>query len=312
MRELLIKPKWAPLVEAKENALNKPGIYMFAFDKPVKYDNEASRIVYIGSGVKLKNRLRQHYNDFKPYFFKYVTKGDMEEVFCCFQYFEIESQDELLEIEQSFLDSFVIKYGSIPLSNWMPKTSGIMAIEVSVEAFLGTNKPNLPFKFKENLSGQHSLTFDEISEIYNLEYKRDEWYPRILFYPKGTFEKWDKRKKEWEEVGKYTHIEWNHILCWKKNKFIELLKIVQNLKEDKTKKLKITRRFQSSTSKTPEPHTWGEVAIALARYLSGTWFPKNKLRVEIKGWKINKMSFLFLIVPITSIVKLFKNYYKTP
>ncbi len=36
------------------------------------------------------------------------------------------------------------------------------------------------------------------------------------------------------------------------------------------------------------------------------------IKQAAKGWKINKMSFLFLIVPITSIVKLFKNYYKTP
>jgi len=284
MQELLIEPKWIPLKKARDTAINKPGIYMFAFDKPVKYDNEASRIVYIGSGVKLKNRLSQHYNDFKPYFLKYVTKGDMEEVFCCFQYFEVESQDELLEIEQSFLDSFVIKCGSIPLSNWMPKTSGIMSVEVPAKAFLETNKLNLLFKFKENLSGQHPLTFDEISEIYDLEYERDEWSPRIMFHQKGTFEKWEKRKKEWE-VEKYTHIRWNNIICWEKNKFIELLRIAKNLKEDKTKKLKVTRRFQSNTSQTPRPHTWGEVAVALARYLSGTWFYKNTLRVEIKHKK---------------------------
>ena len=282
MQELLIEPKWISLNNAREIALNKPGIYMFAFDKPVKYDNEASRIVYIGSGIKLRNRLRQHYNNLKPYFLNVVTKGEKEKVFCCFQYFEVESHNELLEIEQSAFDSFVIKCGSIPLGNTMDKTSGCM-VEISVETFFSeTNRPKLLFKFNEILSGQHPLTFDEISEIYDLEYERDEWSPRIMFHPKGTRKKWDKRKKEWEEVGKYTDIRWNHILCWKKNKFIELLRIVKNLKEDKTKKLKITRRFQSSTPKTPEPHTWGEVAIALARYLSGTWFPINKLRVEIK------------------------------
>jgi len=284
IQELLIEPKWIPLKKARDISLNKPGIYMFAFDKPVKYDNEASRIVYIGSGIKLKNRLRQHYSNLKPYFLKVVTKGEKEKVFCCFQYFEVESQNELLEIEQSAFDSFVIKCGSIPLGNTMDKTSGLM-VEISVEAFLEKNRPKLLFKFKENLSEQHPLTFDEISEIYDLEYERDEWSPRIMFHPKGTLEKWEKRKKEWEEVGKYTHIGWNHIICWGKNKFIELLRIAKNLKEDKTKKIKVTRRFQSNTSQTPRPHTWGEVAVALARYLSGTWFYENTLRVEIKHKK---------------------------
>jgi len=279
--ELTMEPKWIPLETARELALNNPGLYLFAFDKPVKYDNGISRIVYIGSGVKLRNRLRQHYNNFKPYFFQYVTKGDMEKVFCCFQYFEVESQDELLEIEQSAFDSFVIKCGSIPLSNWTPKTSGIMTVEVSLEAFLEINKPKLLFKFEEDFSRQHPLTFDEISKIYNLEYKRDEWSPRVLFYPKGTFEKWEKSAKE-REIAKYTHMGWYHINCWEKDKFIDLLKIAQNLEEDKTKQLKITRRFQSNTPKTPRPYTWGEVAVALARYLAGAWFPENRLRVEIK------------------------------
>ena len=275
--------------KARELALNKPGLYMFAFDKPVKYDNGISRIVRIGSSVTIRNRLRQHYNELKVhflkssinYFLKSVAKGKTENVFCCFQYFEVESQDELLKIEQSAFDSFVIKCGSIPLGNYMPKTSGIMTVEVSLKAFLEINKQKVLFKFKEDFSGQHPLTFDEISEIYNLEYERDEWSPRVLFCPKGTFEKWEKREKE-REIAKFTHISWGHILCWGKDKFIDLIKIAKNLEEEKTKKLKITRRFQSNTSKTPRPHTWGEVAVALAWYLAGALFSENRLQVEIK------------------------------
>ena len=48
----------------------------------------------------------------------------------------------------------------------------------------------------ENDSGEYALTFDEIAEKYDLEYQRDEWDPRIMFYPKGTFKKWEEAKIE--------------------------------------------------------------------------------------------------------------------
>jgi hypothetical protein len=74
----------------------------------------------------------------------------------------------------------------------------------------------------------------------------------------------------------------HHISCWDKDKVLGILKIAMGLKEDKTKKLKVTRRYLSDTPEVPKPYTWGEVAIILARYLAGTWFPENRIFVEIK------------------------------
>lgn len=74
----------------------------------------------------------------------------------------------------------------------------------------------------------------------------------------------------------------HHISCWNKDKISSLLKIAMILNEDKTKKLTSTRRFLSDTFDIPKPHTWGEVAIVLARYLAGTWYPEKRMFVEIK------------------------------
>ena len=53
MKTLVLNPKWEPLVKVKELAPNVPGFYMMDFDKPVKYDKGISRVIYIGSSIKL-------------------------------------------------------------------------------------------------------------------------------------------------------------------------------------------------------------------------------------------------------------------
>jgi len=278
MKTLVLNPKWEPLEKVRDLAPNVPGFYMMAFDKPVKYDKGITRIIYIGSSIRIRERLRRHYNNMKSGFISYVTKGDMGKVFSCFFWVEAESQDEVLTVEQMVIDEFIKKFGVQPLGNYNPKTTDLIG-----EILLGeqTEETKSYVEHVEDDSGEHALTFDEIAEIYDLEYERDEWSPRILFYPKGTFAEWEKREKR-QEIEMLTKIRMDHIICWDKEKVLSVLKIAMSLKEDKTKKLKTTRRFLSDTSEVPKPHTWGEVAIVLARYLVGTWFPENRTFVEIK------------------------------
>lgn len=281
MKILVLNPKWEPLAKVKDLAPNVPGFYMMAFDKPVKYDKGITRIIYIGSSIRIRERLRRHYNNMESHFIVYVTKGDMEKVFSCFFEVEVASQEEVLTVEQMVIDEFIKKFGVQPLGNWNPKTTDLIG-----EILLGEQNEEAKsyVEHVEDDSGEHALTFDEIAEKYDLEYERDEWSPRILFFPKGTLAKIQKRKKE-GEIEKLTKIRMQHIGCWDKDKVLSLLKIAMILKEDKTKKLKATRRFLSDTSEVPKPHTWGEVAIVLARYLTGTWFPENRTFVEIKHKK---------------------------
>ena len=49
IKKLILDPKWEPLAKVRDIAPNVPGIYMMAFDKPIKYDKGISRVVYIGS-----------------------------------------------------------------------------------------------------------------------------------------------------------------------------------------------------------------------------------------------------------------------
>jgi hypothetical protein len=278
MKTLVLNPKWKPLAKVRDLAPNVPGLYMMAFDKPVNYDKGTSRVIYIGSSISIRERLRSHYNNMKVHFIDFVTKGDMGKVFSCFFQVEVASGDELLTIEQMAFDEFAKKFGAQPLGNWMPKTTDLIG-----EILLGEQSEETKsyIEHVEDDSGEHALSFDEIAEKYDLEYERDEWSPRIMFHPKGTLAKFQKRKKE-GEIEKLTKIRMQHIGCWDKDKMLSVLKIAMSLKEDKTKKLKVTRRFISDTSEVPKPHTWGEVAIVLARYLAGTWFPENRTSVEIK------------------------------
>ena len=290
MKTLVLNPKWEPLGKVRDLARNVPGLYMMAFDKPVKYDKGISRVIYIGSSIRIRERLRRHYNNMKAAFIDnnrygfigYVTKGDMGKIFSCFFEVDVESQDEILTVEQMAFDEFTIKFGVQPLDNSNPKTTDLVG-----EILLGEQTEEIKsyVEHVEDDSGEYALTFDEIAEKYDLEYQRDEWSPRILFYPKGTFAYWEKRKKEREkeqEVETLSKIRMHNIICWDKDKVLSILKVAMSLKEDKTKKLKATRRFLSDTSEVPKPHTWGEVAIVLARYLTGTWSPKNRTFVEIK------------------------------
>lgn len=270
--------KWIPLANGKDIAPNIPGIYMLAFDKPIKYDKGISRVTYIGSSIRLKERLRSQYRKIQSGFLIDVTKGDMSKIFSCFFEVEVESREEILTVEQLVLDEFVNKFGVQPLGNWFPKTTDLLG-----EILIGEQikKPKEYLSFMEDYSLEPALTFDAIADNYELEYKRDELSPRIMFYPKGTFAKFKIRKKE-RELRKLTEISMNHIPCWDKDKILSLLKIAMILKEDKTKKLRSTRRFLSDTFDIPKPHTWGEVAIVLARHLAGTWYPKKRMFVEIK------------------------------
>lgn len=282
MKTLVLNPKWEPLEKVRDLAPNVPGFYMMAFDKPVKYDKGITRIIYIGSSIRIRERLRRHYNNMKSGFISYVTKGDMGKVFSCFFWVKVESQDEVLTVEQMVIDEFIKKFGVQPLGNYNPKTTDLIG-----EILLGEQDEEAKsyVEHVEDDSGEHALTFDEIAEKYDLEYKRDEWSPRILFYPKGTFAEREKRKKRQEkeqEIEMLTKIRMNHIICWNKDKVLSVLKTAMSLKEDKTKKLKATRRFLSDTSEAPKPYTWGEVAIVLARHLTGTYFPENRTFVEIK------------------------------
>ncbi len=278
MKILVLNPKWKPLAKVRELARNVPGLYMMAFDKPVKYDKGISRVIYIGSSTRIRERLRQHYNNMKSHFIGYVTEGDMEKVFSCFFEVEVESQEEVLTIEQMAFEEFVKKFGVMPIGNWVPGATDLIEEMLLDEQ---TEETKSYVEHVEDNSGEYALTFDEIAEKYDLEYQRDEWSPRIMFYPKGTFTKWEERKKE-REIEKLTKITMLHIICWNKDKVLSVLKIAMGLNEDKTKKLKATRRFLSDTSEVSNPHTWGEVAIVLARYLTGTWFPENRTFVEIK------------------------------
>jgi hypothetical protein len=282
MKILVLNPKWKPLAKVRELARNVPGLYMMAFDKPVKYDKGISRVIYIGSSIRIRERLRQHYDNMKSHFIGYVTDGDMEKVFSCFFEVEVESQEEVLTIEQMAFEEFVKKFGVMPIGNWVPGATDLIEEMLLDEQ---TEETKSYVEHVEDDSGEYALTFDEIAEKYDLEYERDEWSPRIMFYPKGTFAEWEKRKKRQEkehEIEMLTKIRMHNIICWNNDKVLSVLKIAMSLKEDKTKKLKATRRFLSDTSEVPKPHTWGEVAIVLARYLTGTWFPDNRTFVEIK------------------------------
>jgi len=44
IKPFVMKPKWEPLEKVRDSAQNVPGIYMMAFDKPVKYDKGISRV----------------------------------------------------------------------------------------------------------------------------------------------------------------------------------------------------------------------------------------------------------------------------
>jgi len=283
MKTLVLNPKWEPLAKVIDLAPNVPGFYMMAFDKPVKYDKGISRVIYIGSSIRLRERLRSHYNNMKSHFINYVTSGDIGKVFSCFFEVEVGSQDEVLTVEQMVLDEFAIKFGVQPLGNWNPKTTDLVG-----EILLGEQREETKsyFEHMEDDSGEYALTFDEIAGKYDLEYERDEWSPRIMFYPKGTFKRWEEN-----DIAFLKKIRWDHIVCWDKNKYEQLIKIANLLQEDKKKKLK-TRRFESLTDKVPEPHTWGEVAVVLARMIAGTWYPENRILVEIrhKGNVLGKAS----------------------
>lgn len=283
MKTLVLNPKWKLLAKVRDLAPNVPGLYMMAFDKPVNYDKGTSRVIYIGSSLSIRERLRSHYNNMKVYFIDFVTKGDMGKVFSCFFQVEVASQDELLTIEQMAFDEFAKKFGVQPLGNWMPKTTDLIG-----EILLGEKSEDAKsfVEHVEDDSREHALTFDEIAEKYDLEYERDEWSPRIMFHPKGTFKRWEEIDIEFLKK-----IRWDHIVCWDKSKYEQLIKIANLLQEDKKKKLK-TRRFESLTDKVPEPHTWGEVTVALARMIAGTWYPENRILVEIrhKGNVLGKAS----------------------
>jgi hypothetical protein len=278
MKTLVLNPKWEPLEKLKDLAPNETGFYMMAFDKPIKYDRGISRVIYIGSSIRLKERLRSHYNNMKSHFINDVTGGDIGKVFSCFFVIKVGSQDQVLTVEQMVIDGFIKKFGVQPLGNNMPKTTALVG-----EILLGEQREETKsyVEHVEDDSGEHALTFDEIAEKYDLEYERDEWSPRMMFHPKGTLAIWQKRKKE-GEIWKLTNIGMQHIGHWNKDKVLSLLGIAMSLKEDKTKKLKVTRRFISDTSEVPKPHTWGEIAIVLARYHAGTWFPENRTSVQIK------------------------------
>ena len=120
MKTLVLNPKWEPLAKVIDLAPNAPGFYMMAFDKPVKYDKGISRVIYIGSSIRLKERLRSHYNNMKVHFINYVTSGDIGKVFSCFFEVEVAFQDEVLTVEQLAFDEFAKKFGVQPLVNWFP------------------------------------------------------------------------------------------------------------------------------------------------------------------------------------------------
>jgi hypothetical protein len=275
IKKIILNPQWIPLDEIVKHAPAIPGIYLMAFDKPIKYDKGISRIIYIGSGIDLRKRLQQHRKDSNIYLFQYMQnkKDNLNAFFYPFK--EANNQGEILEIEQDAFSSFINKFGVYPIGNWLPPDGYLGTLSLD-----GNNKYEY-FKYYvvhvEDQSGVKPLTYDDLATEYGLEYVKE--YDRVEFRPKGFSEKAKKRQRH-RNIEKFSTISMSNIACWDLHKHEALIKIAKTLIEDRNKKIK-TRRFKAPTSKVPRPHTWGEVAVILARILTDSWYPEQKLFVEI-------------------------------
>jgi hypothetical protein len=246
-----------------------------AFDKPIKYDKGISRIIYIGSAINLRRRLQQHNKDSNIYLLQYMEdqKNNLRSFWHPFD--KIKDKDEIIEIEQDVFSSFINKFGAWPLGNWLPPDEYLGTL--SLDGNIGYEYSEYQIIFVEDKPDVKPLTYDDLAREYGLEYKKT--FDRIVFRPKGFSEESKKRKYDLN-IKKFSTIFMDNVACWDLEKHKELIKIAKTLIEDKNKKIK-ARRFKAADSRIPRPHTWGEVAVVLARMLVGSWYPEQRLFVEI-------------------------------
>ena len=206
MEKIIFDPKWIPLVEIIEKAPAVSGIYMLAFDKPIKYDKGVSRIIYIGSSINLRKRLQQHNKDPNVYLFQNI-QDPKENLYAFFYpFFEVRDQKEVLEIEQDAFSSFINKFGVYPICNWQPPTGYLGSI--SINSNIKYEYFKIHICHVEDQSNIRALTYDDIAKKYDITYEQS--YDRVQFRTRWFPEEAKKGKHD-RYIKSLSNIFWDNI-----------------------------------------------------------------------------------------------------
>ncbi|HDY67229.1 MAG TPA: hypothetical protein ENH85_05500 [Candidatus Scalindua sp.] len=93
----------------------RTGVYEISINKDIKYQNFASRVIYFGRSINLRNRIQSYlYDNIKNAVIEYYQKS--YELFI--RYF---ATYRYIQVEEELLVRFMDKFGSLPVANKCPK-----------------------------------------------------------------------------------------------------------------------------------------------------------------------------------------------
>ncbi len=288
-------PKWVSLGSIAKDAPLESGVYALGLPAFLHYPNGKSRIVYIGSSGKIRNRLKRHnaqpHNDVIDKLIKLYGSN----LFGAFWPFPNLPKDWLRSIESEAIWAFENQFGVVPIGN-----------NDIPESHLGAGYRGIAKIVDDNGSNIESLGLDVLAKRMNCELEiaertpignpdigveiafsvdpngelyRDGLYRAASFLPAGT-----AKKRAEGEIFELCRIDPDHVYSWTTAKMKGIIEVCRSLHERKARAKKF-KEFDAKCRDVPTPHTWGEVALVLGRIVNGAWYVehgKRSLSIVIK------------------------------
>ena len=268
---------------------SEAGLYAIGFKLGVKYDLAASRIVYVGSTLDLRSRVRTHDNRSHNSDLEFLKQLYPRGLLVTFHALPGLSAQWLSALEDATLQEARRTFGAYPICNraridspHVECCAGLVRI-VPCEGLpaarsvaklgneLGSKtlgqlvdpKPAEPWKDKSRCSGAGIVfTSEPQPTIPIAERPATEVDPEFLSW-----------------------IIAEHIALWNLEKMRQVIRICASLSPVPKKGKSKVQTFAASNRETPCPHTWGEVAIVQGRIHSETWTPAERLWIKIEHEK---------------------------
>ena len=296
--------EWLPLRIAVKQSPQEPGIYALGLSQGIRYDNAASRIVYLGSASDLRKRFAQHAEKPHNQIIELLFKNFPDDIRGAWWAIPGFDRDFLYGIEGEAIQTFERRFGVLPIGNLsIPEffegqeyCSGlvdIVACDVACPMTLEELARHLDrVLFRTEVAPAGSFVFS-ISLTNGFPTVPNEKFKRVALLTREEAEQESQSKKKLEEDRRYetgdddeeydyslSFVQDVNLAAWSPEKMQEVINLCNQLKPKRTK-AKTVKPFEAPFREVPVPHTWGEIALIQARIVGGSWQPDNQIWVKV-------------------------------
>lgn len=237
---------------------NVPAVYAIGLKLGVKYKGLVSKIVYVGSTFKMRDRMRPYvtggsHNDGVEILSRRF-RGGLE---CSFHVLNGINEEWIRALEDAVMQEAFRSFGCFPICN----TDEILS------------------KHRESCRGLvQILPCEELPFPQTLEsLKLGNGFLRS-YRPKEKLNTTLETTREDQLSGTFFAA---HVGCWSQEKMERILELVGQLRPAKVRGNSKVKKFEAPTRFVPSPETWGEVALFKAREIAGTFYPTTEIWVKV-------------------------------